>query len=139
MKQVLLVLFLLLTLASCDKIQKTEKTITGIWNLYEYKFTAPTGLVYYWTSEGTVDFGSCGDEVCNYSIHIDYQNDGGSFTKYENGKIHFSDETSFSLERINANGTTTILSYGKIQLVTKDDLQLEFSDEHGLHGFVLQK
>lgn len=139
MRSIIWIAFLGITLTSCDKIAKTERTITGVWELIEYKYTAPTGLIYFLSSEGVIDFGSCGDHLCNYSIHIDYQNNGGNYTKYEHGKISFSDEHSFTLERENANGTTTLITYGSILLITKDDLQIEFSDEHGLHEFVLQK
>lgn len=128
-----------LVISSCDKIEKTEKRITGIWELIEYKYTAPTGLIYFLPSTGTIDFGSCGEHICSYSIHINYENNGGNYTKYEHGNISFSDETTFTLDRINSNGTITTLNYGKILLMTKDDLQLEFSDEQGLHEFILQK
>lgn len=131
--------FLSIIFSSCDKIAKTESMITGVWDLVEYKYTAPTGLIYFLTSDGAIDFGSCGDHVCNYSIRINYQNNGGNYTKYEHGKINFADEHSFTLERKNPNGTTTLITYGSILLITKDDLKLEFSDEYGLHEFVLQK
>ncbi len=135
-------LFLLVAglLVSCDKVKKTEKTVTGKWSVYQYQFTAPTGLVYYFESEGRMDFGSCGGSLCDYTIHIDYINQNGNpGQKYENGQIEFTDETSFLLHRNNPDGTVTTLTYGRILLMTKDDIVLHFTDEAGLHEFILQK
>lgn len=140
MYRLLLVFALALPLSGCNKIEKTEKTITGVWTIVKYKFTEDTGIVYYFPCTGTMSFGSCGDKVCVYDLRADYTSGSGNpYQKYNDGHIELTGENDFVLHRNNPDGSVTTLTYGHIALMTKDDLQLEFHDSIGLHEFVLQK
>ena len=67
----------------CDKVKKTQQTLTGVWTVIQYKITAPTGLAYFYEAEGSMSFGSCDGELCDYSLKIDYQDQGGTLQKHE--------------------------------------------------------
>lgn len=139
MYKALLFLVLGLSLFACDKVKTTEKNITGVWTVHQYKFTLANGLVYYYPANGAVDFGSCGGGTCNYALRIDYTIDGLDYQKYEDGTLEIQKDGFFSMDRINSDGSTTHHEYGRFLLVTKDDIKMHFQDESGLHEFVLQK
>lgn len=139
MNKLLVLLFIGFAFSGCDKVKKTEKILTGVWNAIHYKITLGTGLSYKYDVSGTMDFGSCSGEFCDYCLNITYQNNGNSIQKYNTGTILVKDNDNFVLNRLNADGTTTVLTYGVILLMTKDDLKLEFLDEAGVHQFVFQK
>lgn len=140
MYKALFVLMLGFSLFGCDKVKQTEKNITGVWSVYQYKITLVSGLVYYYPANGTVDFGSCGSGTCNYALRVDYQKDGLDKQKYEDGTIgEITKDGFFNMNRINADASMTYLDYGRFLLITKDDIKFHFQDETGLHEFVLQK
>ncbi len=130
--------FIAVFFSGCNKVEKTQRTLTGVWNVHQYKFTTSTGFSYYYESEGTMDFGSCDGELCNYALNFIYQNQG-SQSKIESGTIDVDENNNFQLNRLNPDGTSTLIEYGRIILLTKDDLKMEFADETGLHEFVLLK
>lgn len=132
-------LLVLLTLIACDKVKKTENILSGIWTLHQYKYTNALGLEYYYPVNGTMDFGSCGDALCHYALRANYSKDGQDLTKYEDGNINLSDTDKFTLDRTEPNGTITHLDEGRFLLMTKDDIKLVYSDESGLHEFILQR
>lgn len=132
---ILLISFLF---TGCDKIEKTQKILTGVWSIHQYRYTVASGLSYFYDAEGTMDYGSCDGELCNYSLNMTYYNQS-LLEKIESGTIDLINDETFVLNRNNADGSTTLLDYGRILLVTKDDLKMEFKDESGLHQFVFQK
>lgn len=139
MNKVTVFLFVALILGACDKVKKTEKTLTGIWTLYQYKHTNSLGLEYFYPVSGTMDFGSCGNALCQYSLRADYTSNGQALTKYEDGNIHITDTDKFTLDRFEEDGSTTQLDEGRFLLMTKDDIKLAFTDESGVHEFILQR
>lgn len=138
MNKVLVLLLVLFSFSACDKVKKTEKKISGVWTIYQYKFENALGLIYYYPVSGTMDFGSCGGDQCQYALRADYEKDGANLTKYEDGTINLTDTDKFSLDRIEADGTITHLDEGRFLLLTKDDIKLIFQDETGVHEFILQ-
>ena len=138
MNKIGIILIIGFAFLSCDKVKKTQKTITGVWSIHQYKYTTATGLAYFYEAEGTMDFGSCDGELCNYGLSMVYQNQGAQ-EKIESGTIDLDENNSFVLHRLNTDGTSSLLDYGRIILLTKDDLKMEFKDESGLHEFVLLK
>ena len=132
-------ILLVFILGACNKVKKTEKILTGVWSLYQYKVTNNLGLVYYYPVQGTMDFGSCGGAKCNYSLRADYTKDGIQMTKYEDGIINISETDKFTLDRIEADGSMTHIEDGRFLLITKDDIKLVYSDVSTVHEFILQK
>lgn len=139
MNKIAVFLFVALTLGACDKVKKTEKTLTGVWTLYQYKHTNSLGLEYFYPVSGTMDFGSCGDAICHYSLRADYTVNSQAQTKYEDGSINISDTDKFTMDRFETNGSITHLDEGRFLLMTKDDIKLAFSDETGVHEFILER
>lgn len=139
MRNLVILLIVGLSLTACNKVKHTLKYLDGNWNLYEYQYTNPLGLTYFYESTGGWSFTNIGEKTCDYSLNIHYIKDGTGYDKIESGQMELTDEDSFLLHRDNGNGTTTTLTYGTIYLITKDDLKLEFGDEYGLHEFILQK
>jgi len=139
MNKLWLILLVGFLFVGCDKVKKTQKTLTGVWTVIQYKKTLATGLAYFYDSEGTLSFGSCDGELCDYSLKINYQDQGTTLQKHESGTIALQDDEYFFLHRNNPDGTVTLLDEGRIILMTKDDLKIEFHDEVGIHEFVFQK
>ena len=139
MNKLIILFFVGFALSGCDKVKKTEKTLTGIWTAIHYKHTLGTGLSYKYEVSGTMDFGNCGGKFCDYCLNVTYQNETNSIQKYNKGTIEVMDDKNFILNRLNADGTTTVLTYGAFLMINKDDLKMEFLDETGIHQFVFQK
>jgi hypothetical protein len=135
-----MLVLLLFSLAACDKVKKTEKTLTGVWTLFQYKYTNSLGLKYYYPVSGTMDFGTCGGATCQYSLRADYLKDGSLLKKYEDGTLNLSDDgESFTMDRLESDGSITHIDDGGFLLMTKDDIKLLFIDENGGHEFILQR
>ncbi len=139
MNRLLLLVLLLFSLAACDKVKKTEKTLTGVWTLFQYKYTNSLGLKYFYPVSGTMDFGTCGGGTCQYSLRADYLKDSSLVKKYEDGSIQLSEGDTFTLDRLESDGSFTHLDEGRFLLLTKDDIKLRFIDESGAHEFILQR
>lgn len=136
----LIVLFILgVSLVGCDKVKKNLKYLDGNWTLYEYQYTSATGLIYFYESSGTVSFSNIGENTCDYAMDITYLKQGTNYVIDDHGTINFIDEEYFEMNRVNQDGSITLLDYARIILITKDDLKMEYKDEYGIHEFILQK
>lgn len=141
MNRVLFILVLISVLfTNCSKIEKAKKRIDGTWNAVTYKHTSNLGFSYFYTAEGVFNFDNCSEDICSYSIDIDYSNSTASGSKSEYGKYFFVDEKGdfFNFYRTEINGVDT-LDYGRIILLTKSDLKIEYDDSTGRHTYVLEK
>jgi type 1 fimbria pilin len=138
--RLLLILILLIASSACDKVKSTQKKLAGEWSIYEYKYINTNGLTYYYPASGVVSFSNCSEGTCDYVIDMDYVIQGTTYQKNESGALILQDNSeNFDLHRTNPDGSITILLDGRIILINSNDLKIQFSDETGLHGFILEK
>lgn len=128
-------------LAGCDKQEQVRKDLDGEWKIIEYRFTNYNSLTYIYPATGTMTFENCPDEICSYSLNLNFDVQGTPYSKKESGKYEFLDEKGeyYRLYRENANGTVSTIETGRIILITKKDLKTEFTDEYGNHLLILEK
>lgn len=134
------ILLVLLVAVSCSKVNRTQKKLNGEWDIIGYKITKPSGLTYHYDPSGKANFGSCTGSLCEYSIDMDYQDQGVTIDFSNNGNYEFVKEDGeyFDIYRDNGGNFDTIKD-ARIIMITRDDLLLEFGDLSGRHIFTMAK
>lgn len=138
-KAIIFISFILI-LFSCSKTNRTKKKIDGTWKAVTYQRTDNLGFSSHYDATGTFELDNCENELCNYVINVNYSNTTGSGSKIESGEYFFIDDEGeyFSMYRT-VNGITDTVDYGRVILVTKSDLKIEYVDLQGRHIYILEK
>lgn len=131
--------FLTLVLASCSKEKNVQKKLVGDWSVVRYEYRNAQGLSYFYDVQGEMAFSEFENSECGYTLSITYTKDSTVFNRIEDGNFDFIDHEYYFLKRNNPNGTISTFKDGRILTITSTDVKLEFIDEQGMHGFILEK
>ncbi len=136
----LLAIILLLLTASCNKLKQTKRKLSGTWMVLNYRYQNHSGLSYDYNAEGKIQFDNCANESCPYTINFRYVANGVEYEVINSGDYTvLEDAEQYHLNRLNNDGTSTVLENCRIILLTKDELKTQFQDETGIHYFILGK
>jgi hypothetical protein len=139
MKQLLFISLSALILVSCSKIKKTQKQLSGEWNIYSYRIIGVDGLTDYYETEGTITFEQLSDSTFSYNENFVSQFPSGANTYLREGIGTFKEKNAEYFDLVITSPTGFTYEDSRIILITNDDLKLEHNDANGKHIFVLQK
>ena len=129
-----------LGLSACDKYEKQQKRIKGTWELVSYRFKSQLGLSYFPEASGTMFFENCDDTICAYSMSLEYSSPQITGTRVEAGKYSLEEEGGQLYLTPIVNGIDQPRISNGMTLLTKTDLQFQYTDDLGRsHHFVFEK
>ncbi len=131
---------ILVLISSCDKEQRTKKKLAGSWNIIEYQYSNFSGLTYRYDTYGQMTFENCEDALCNYAIDMYFINQGDTSYRNDNGYYELiKGSDNYILYKMDSSGITDTLDNGRIILLTKKSLKIEFTEFYQRHLFILER
>lgn len=94
----------------------------------------------HYDANGTFQLDNCDQTLCSYAINVNYSNSTNNGLISEFGEYFFVDDEGehYSMYRTK-NGVMDTIDYGRVILVTKSDLKIEYVDQLGRHIYILEK
>lgn len=135
MKILTYILFILLIVApACNKLKKTNRLLSGTWEIISYRTLNLSGMTEYHNVSGSITFGNSTDSTFTYSE--DFQTGDSAVHQVGIGKFQSESGHEYTIE-ITAPIQKTFHDCS-IKILTKDDLKLEHRDNQYTHIFVLK-
>lgn len=128
------VVFALVFLTACNKDKTIARKLSGEWELVLFKISLPDGTSQYPVSTGTLDIteedAKHGKSTFSSSLHFSLL--GSDNTEIKNGKLELRENGNYlSVSVLDTNDQIIASEYHRIMVLTKTDLQIEYSDDLG--------